>query len=89
MSNFREDHYCESLRGLKKPSPSNILKALAKRCQWLEKKIETNTVLGKPISFHLEELAAIVAIVEKKMPDRDGDLQEELIAERARKAAQP
>lgn len=85
MRSFPEDHYCESLRGYKKPSPSSALRALAKRCQWLERKIALNTAIGKPNGFLVDELAALVMLVEMKM--NESAFHSHLVEERGRTKA--
>jgi len=64
LARFSDDHYCETLRGLPKPGPRKVLRALAMRCQWLERKIAQSSVLGKPSGFLIDELAAIIMLVE-------------------------
>lgn len=67
---FPPDHYLEALRGHPKPEPSRIKRILAKRCVWLSKKIRQRAQLGEPMDLYLEELAAIVELVERMEASR-------------------
>jgi hypothetical protein len=44
-----------------------VLRALAKRCVWLERRIELNAAIGKARDMYVDELAAIIMLVETGM----------------------
>jgi hypothetical protein len=66
MSCFADDHPLEMLRGARRPSRKDALRALARRAAWLTQKIETfgGRALDPKASYLVEELASIAVAVE-------------------------
>jgi hypothetical protein len=63
MLRYPDDHHVEVLRGLAVPDAPRVRKAIAKRCAWLIKKIETRARTGEPISYLVDELRALVEVI--------------------------
>lgn len=61
---FPSDHVVEALRDFPIPTWMRMKRALAQRCAWLDARIGQRVALGLPVRRELEELAAIVALVE-------------------------
>ncbi len=64
MSFFPDDHPCESLRGLRRPTLEQAKKALLARAIWLEKRIGEHAYRQHEPNFHVRELAAVVLLIE-------------------------
>jgi hypothetical protein len=82
VSRFPVDHYCLALRDRERVPPGGMIRALAKRCVWLEQRIEIHAAQGKAHHFYTDELAAIVSLVEAQL--NVPFFQERLITERNR-----
>ena len=61
---FPNDHPIEGLHGMVRLSPCDIRKIFAKRAAYVQEKMSQRAVLGEPISFYADELAAIAQVME-------------------------
>ncbi len=64
MGRFAADHQIPALRGIRKLDRGKVLRMLAERAAWLEKKIERQTLAQAPSGLYVSELAAIVQAAE-------------------------
>lgn len=69
---FPADHFVESLRGRRHPARELLVKRLANRAAWLERKIAARRATGEPFAYFVEELAAIVLAIDNLPSDPAG-----------------
>ena len=64
MSRFSDDYFVELLRGIKRPEPSVVRKAMSRRMAYLADKIERGVRLGKVIDYDMRELIVLARLME-------------------------
>jgi hypothetical protein len=65
MGAFPYDYPIASLRGAPQVPPGQIRRSMRARIHWLDAKIAERRVTGLPVSMFVEELAAVVALLDR------------------------